>query len=46
MAAFILENLQDLFENSIYSKIYRNEGIKVDLGIQITDEICDWLETF
>ena len=46
VAAFILENSQDLFENSIYSKIYRDDGIKVDLGIQTTDEICDWLEIF
>ena len=46
VAAFILENSQDLFENSIYSKIYHNNGIKVDLGIKTTDEICDWLETF
>ena len=46
VTAFILENSEDLFGNSIYSKIYRNNGIKVDLGIQTTDKICDWFEIF
>ena len=39
VAAFILENSQDLFEDSIYSKMYHNNGIKVDLRIQTTDKI-------
>ena len=39
VAAFILENTEDLFKNSIYSKIYRDDGVKVGMVIQTTDEI-------
>ena len=29
-----------------YAKIYRDDGIKVDMGKKTTDEIVDWLEEF
>ena len=46
MAAFILENTEDIFKNSIYSKIYHDDGFKIDMGIQTIDKICDWPEVF
>ena len=49
VAAFILENLEDMFQGddgNTYSKIYRDDGIKVDMANKTTAEICDWYEEF
>jgi len=49
VAAFILENLEEMFQGDggdTYSKIYRDDGIKVDMANKTTDEICDWYEEF
>ena len=51
VAAYILENLEDMFQSNdmtapTYAKIYRDDGIKVDMGKKTTDEIVDWLEEF
>lgn len=50
VAAFILENLEDLFQNDegqTYSKIYRDDGFKVELVANRTvEEICNWYGNF
>ena len=46
VAAYILENTRDLFDNAIYDGIYRDDGFKVDIGKQTTEEICEWLSRF
>eukprot|EP00984_Skeletonema_dohrnii_P023783 scaffold12871_cov72-Skeletonema_dohrnii-CCMP3373.AAC.1 len=45
VAAFILENTEDLFEGA-YSKIYRDDGVRICMEKKTTDEVCDWLELF
>ena len=44
VADYTLENSEDLFNNSLYNGIYRNDGIAVFTKILLTDEICDWLD--
>ena len=46
VAAFILENSEDLFHDSAYNGIYRDDGINVIVGSKSTNEICDWLDSF
>ena len=46
VAAYILDNSEDIFDNSLYNGIYRDDGINVFTEILSTDEICDWLEKF
>ena len=46
VAAYILEKLTDIFEDSLFNKIYRNDGIDIKKSTKSPDEICDWLESF
>ena len=46
VAAYILENTRDLFDNAIFDGIYRDDGFKVDIGKQTTEETCEWLSRF
>ena len=42
MAAFILENLDDIFDDARFSGIYRDDGIIVKEGILTKQEIAEW----
>ena len=46
VAAYILENAEDVFSDSLYNKIYRDDGIDIKKTILTTDEVCEWLERF
>ena len=46
VAAFILENTTNCFDNSAYNGIYRDDGIDIIKGRRTTDEMCDWLDDF
>ena len=46
VAAYILENAEDIFSNSLFNKIYRDDGIDIKNSILSIDQVCDWLETF
>ena len=46
VAAYILENAKDIFSNSLFNKIYRDDGIDIKNSILSIDQVCDWLETF
>ena len=42
MAAFILDNLEDIFDDALFSGIYRDDGIIVKEGIITKQEIAEW----
>ena len=42
VAAFILENLDDIFDDALFSGIYRDDGIIVKEGILTKQEIAEW----
>ena len=46
VAAYILEKSEDLFSNSIFNKIYRNDGLNIWDSLATTNEICNWLDEF
>ena len=46
VAAYILEKSEDLFSNSIFNKIYRDDGLNIWDSLATTDEICNWLDEF
>jgi hypothetical protein len=46
VAAFVLENCEDLFEEAIYDGIYRDDGLVVMNGKKSNADIEDWLENF
>ena len=41
VATYILEKSKDILDNSIFFKIYRDDGINVDNQILSVDELCD-----
>ena len=46
VAAYTLEKSEDIFDDSIFFKIYRDDGIDIKNKILSIDEICDWLKLF
>ena len=46
VASYILEISEDLFEDSTYNGIYRDDGIDIREGQKSDKKICDWLESF
>jgi hypothetical protein len=46
VAAFILENCEDLFEDAVYDGIYRDDGLVIMTGQKTNADIGDWLNTF
>ena len=42
VAAFILENLDDIFDDARFSGIYRDDGIIVKEGVLTKREIAEW----
>jgi hypothetical protein len=46
VAAYLLDISSDLFEESLYNKIYRDDGIMVWKNIKNVNEIKKWLDKF
>jgi hypothetical protein len=46
VAAFVLENCEDLFEDAVYNRIYRDDGLVIMNGQKTNEEIGQWLEAF
>ena len=46
MAAYLLENAQQLFKDSRYNGIYRDDGINVINGKRSTEQMVEWLDSF
>ena len=46
VAAYILVNAKQVFNNSIFNKIYRYDGIDIKKTILSVDEVCDSLDCF
>ena len=46
VAAFVLENCKDLFEDAVYNGIYRDDGLVIMEGQKTKADIGKWLETF
>jgi hypothetical protein len=46
VAAFVLENCEDLFKDAVYDGIYRDDGLVIMDGQKTNAEIGEWLETF
>jgi hypothetical protein len=46
VAAFVLENSQDLFEEAVYDGIYRDDGLVIMKGHITNADIGEWLNTF
>jgi hypothetical protein len=46
VAAFVLENCEDFFEDTIYDGIYRDDGLVIMDGQKTNAEIGEWLNTF
>ena len=44
VAAYILENTEELFLDSTFYGIYRDDGLNVLEGLTTTDDMCDWLD--
>ena len=46
VAAYILENSPELFSDSVFYGIYRDDGLNVIDGKKSTEELVKWLEKF
>ena len=46
VAAFVLENTQEFFEDAVYDGIYRDDGLVVMKGNKSNEEITQWLDEF
>ncbi len=46
VAAFVLENCEDLFGEAVYDGIYRDDGLVIMDGQKTNEEIGQWLDTF
>jgi hypothetical protein len=46
VAAFVLENCEDLFVDAVYNRIYRDDGLVIMDGQKTNTDIGEWLETF
>jgi hypothetical protein len=46
VAAFVLENCEDLFDDAIYDDIYRDDGMVIMNGQKMYADIGKWHNTF
>jgi hypothetical protein len=46
VAAFVLENCKDLFDNAVYDRIYRDDGLVIMDGQKTNADISKWLKIF
>jgi hypothetical protein len=46
VAAFVLENCKDIFDDAIYDGIYRDDGLVIMNGQKTNTDISKWLNTF
>jgi hypothetical protein len=46
VAAFVLENGKDLFDDAVYDGIYRDNGLVIMVGQKRNTDIIKWLNTF
>jgi hypothetical protein len=46
VAAFVLENTTELFDEAIYDGIYRDDGLVIMNGLKSNQEIGEWLNSF
>jgi hypothetical protein len=46
VAAFVLENCEDLFDEAIYDGIYRDGGLVIMNGKKSNEDIGEWLNNF
>ena len=46
VAAYLMGNAQQLFKNSRYNGIYRDDGINVINGKRSTEQMVEWLDSF
>jgi hypothetical protein len=46
VAAFVLENCEDIFDDAIYDGIYRDDGLVIMNGQKTNTDISKWLNTF
>jgi hypothetical protein len=46
VAAFVLENCEDLFDEAVYDGIYRDDGLVIMKGQKSNADIGEWLNTF
>ena len=44
VAAYILENTQELFIDSAFNGIYREDGLNIIIGKKSTEDMTRWLE--
>ena len=45
-AAYILEKAEDIFADSLFNEIYRDDGIDIKNSILTIDQVCDWQDKF
>jgi hypothetical protein len=46
VAAFVLENTAELFDETIYDRIYRDDGLVILDGVKSNAEVGEWLNSF
>mmetsp|Transcript_21390 Transcript_21390/g.42844 ORF Transcript_21390/g.42844 Transcript_21390/m.42844 type:complete len:91 (+) Transcript_21390:714-986(+) len=46
VAAFILENTQPLFTDTIFNGIYRDDGSMISKGKKMKSDMVEWLSSF
>jgi hypothetical protein len=46
VAAFVLENTTELFNETVYDGIYRDDGLVIMEGVRTNREIGEWLSAF
>jgi hypothetical protein len=46
VAAFVLENCKDLFDDAVYDGIYRDDGLVIMNGQKTNADIGEWIKTF
>jgi hypothetical protein len=46
VTAFVLENTTELFDETVYDRIYRDDGLVILDGVKLNAEVSEWLNTF
>ena len=44
VTTYILEKSEDILNNSLFNKIYHDNGIDIKMTKLSANDICDWLE--